>query len=64
MWQAPEPLKNSPHLLLIARWKWIDKREWHRSYSIAAAGEPLPEVHDIRAYYGCVYPACLEGHHD
>ena len=56
-WLQPASLKEAPESHVTSHWKWVEKRDWHRTYSgsITSPARELLDIPDLRAYYACIY---------
>ena len=54
-WRQPGTMKDAPEYLITSRWKYIDRRAWHCSYSISGPYKPPPMTPDIKVYYAVCY---------
>lgn len=60
-WKEPTAHATHEGITVTSRWKWLERREWHRAYSVGHGGaKPAPvDVPDIRAYYAIAYEGIL-----
>lgn len=59
-WRKPIPMKDAPAYLITSRWKYVDRRKWHRTYSLSGGKTGLPMTPDIKIYYAVCYTDTFE----
>ena len=63
-WKTPTQHAQHENVMITSRWKWVEKRDWHRLHSerLQATGGATAaaiEIPNIRIYYALAYEGSL-----